>query len=145
MRHKAAHLPETLSLARDAAEVARGDGLLAQLCGLHDRTLAILTQAEEKGELRTALSAIREARGGIELASKLTGRLTEQHHHTLDPEMTRELTEMLRILNERFAGNPVRDIRNSPHLLEGAAALPRPVEWTGVERVLGDGTREHLP
>ncbi len=46
--------------------------------GLQGRTLAILKTAEEQADLRTALAAIREARGNLELLGKLAGQLHEQ-------------------------------------------------------------------
>src|SRR5918999_5791955 len=62
-RHKANHLPAKLVMAQAAEEVAQADTLLDQVRGLQRRALEILDKAEEAGELRTALAAIREARG----------------------------------------------------------------------------------
>ncbi len=45
---------------------------------LQDRALAILGRAESAGELRTALAAIRETRGNLELLAKLLGDLDER-------------------------------------------------------------------
>lgn len=42
---------------------------------LQTRTLNILDAAEQSGDLRTALGAIREARGNLELLGKLAGEL----------------------------------------------------------------------
>ena len=77
-RHKANHLPAKLVLAEQAAEVAEADGLLDQVGDLQRRALAILDSAEQSGELRTALGAIREARGNLELLAKLLGELDER-------------------------------------------------------------------
>ena len=77
-RHKANHLPAKLAMAEQAAEVVEADNLLAQVGDLQRRALAILDKAEEAGELRTALSAIREARGNLELLAKLLGELDER-------------------------------------------------------------------
>lgn len=77
-RHKADHLPTTLAQAQEAAEIARGDDLLAQVRGLQERTLAILTRAELSGEGRLALSAIAEARRNLELLGKLAGELQQE-------------------------------------------------------------------
>lgn len=76
-RHKHNHLPKTLAKARDAEEVARADDLLADVRNLQVRALAILDKAEGTGDLRTALGAIREARGNLELLAKLLGELDE--------------------------------------------------------------------
>jgi hypothetical protein len=77
-RHRANHLPAKLVMAQAAEEVAQADDLLDQVRGLQGRALAILDKAENAGELRTALSAIREARGNLELLAKLLGELDER-------------------------------------------------------------------
>jgi len=77
-RHRTNHLPETLAKAHDAEEVAQADSLLDQVRDLQERALDILDKAEEAGELRTALGAIREARGNLELLAKLLGELDER-------------------------------------------------------------------
>jgi hypothetical protein len=77
-RHKGSHLPAKLVMAEAAAEVAQADDLLDQVRDLQGRALTILERAEEAGELRTALSAIREARGNLELLAKLLGELDER-------------------------------------------------------------------
>jgi hypothetical protein len=78
IRHKDAHLPAALIKARKAEEVVRADELLSQVRDLQGRTLSILTASEEAGELRTALGAIREARGNLELLAKLLGELDDR-------------------------------------------------------------------
>jgi hypothetical protein len=77
-RHRSNHLPATLSKSREAEEVSRADDLLRQLKALQGKTLSLLLKAEEAGELRTALSAIREARNNLELLAKLAGELDER-------------------------------------------------------------------
>ena len=77
-RHKVNHLPAKLVMAQAAEEVAEADSLLDQVRGLQDRAYAILGKAEAAGELRTALGAIREARGNLELLAKLLGELDER-------------------------------------------------------------------
>jgi hypothetical protein len=66
-RHKANHLPAALAKAQDAEEASRADDLLRQVRALQSKTLSILLAAEGAGDLRTALGAIREARGNVEL------------------------------------------------------------------------------
>lgn len=77
-RHAASHLPQALSKAQDAAEVAHADDLLGQLKDLQGRTLGILTQAEEAKDLRTALQAVGQARSNLELLAKITGELQQE-------------------------------------------------------------------
>ena len=87
-RHKADHLPVKLVKAQEAEEVAHADDLLKQVRDLQGRALAILDKADEAGELRTALAAIREARGNLELLAKLLGELDERPvvNLTVSPE-----------------------------------------------------------
>ncbi|HEV2124213.1 MAG TPA: hypothetical protein VGW38_15745 [Chloroflexota bacterium] len=77
-RHRDEHVPEALAKAQEAAEVAHGDDLLAQVRSLQTRTLSILDTAETSGQLMAALAAIREARGCLELLAKLVGQLDER-------------------------------------------------------------------
>jgi len=77
-RHNANHLPAALSKAHDAKELARADDLLSQVREIQLRALSILDQAEGSGDLRTAVSAIREARGNLELLAKLLGKLQQE-------------------------------------------------------------------
>jgi transposase-like protein len=77
-RHKGAHLPAAMVKAQEAVEIARADNLLDQVKQIHAVTLSILAQAEKTGELRVALTAVREARGNLELLAKLLGELQAQ-------------------------------------------------------------------
>lgn len=77
-RHKDEHLPVLLAKAQDAAEMAQADDLLAQLRALQADTRRILTKAEGAGKLGTAVMAIREVRGNLELLARLLGELDER-------------------------------------------------------------------
>ena len=56
--------------AREAQEVAHADGLMAQLQSLQQKALEILARAEGTGDLRSALAALRELRGTVELTAQ---------------------------------------------------------------------------
>ena len=60
-RHKVNHIPAALARAEEAREASRADDLLRQVRELQGITVGILTKAEGAGDLRPALSAIREA------------------------------------------------------------------------------------
>ena len=77
-RHKTEHLPAHLLKARKAEEVAQADDLLDQVRHLQVHALDILERAEKAGNLRTALSAISQARGNLELLGKLAGQLDDR-------------------------------------------------------------------
>jgi hypothetical protein len=77
-RHKAEHLPAHLLKASEAEELARAGDLLEQVRHLQTHALDILERAEETGDLRTALAAISQARGNLELLGKLAGELDER-------------------------------------------------------------------
>jgi hypothetical protein len=76
-RHKE-HIPKLLAKALEAEEAAAADDLLKQVRALQTKTLNLLLKAEAAGDLRTALSGIREARGNVELLAKLRGELDER-------------------------------------------------------------------
>lgn len=75
MRHKAEHLPAHVAKAAEAKEVASADSLLEQMRALQTKTLAILEAATDP---RTALAAVAQARGNLELLAELTGKLAHQ-------------------------------------------------------------------
>ena len=77
VRHFDDHLPTLLIRAQKATEAAQADALLAQVVDLRDKALGVLEQAEASEDLRTAVSAIREARGCVELLGKLAGQLKD--------------------------------------------------------------------
>jgi transposase-like protein len=77
-RHKTERLPTHLLKAREVEEAARADELLDQVRDLQAHALDILESAEKAGDLRTALAAISQARGNLELLGKLAGQLDER-------------------------------------------------------------------
>jgi transposase-like protein len=77
-RHKAEHLPAHLLKAREVEEAAQVDDLLEQVRSLQAHALGILERAKKTGDLRTALAAISQARGNLELLGKLAGELDER-------------------------------------------------------------------
>ena len=87
-RHAREHLPELLVKAKDAVEVAEAGSLLDRVESLYKRTEAILEAAESNGEWGTALQAIRECRGNLELFGRVTKELHDAPtvHLHLNPE-----------------------------------------------------------
>ena len=87
-RHAAEHIPAHLVKAKEAETVTQADTLLEQVRNLQTRALSILDRADHTGDLKTALSAIREARSNLELLGKLAGELQQEGtvNVTLTPE-----------------------------------------------------------
>jgi hypothetical protein len=77
-RHAAAHLPKALAHAHEEREAERADDLLSEARRLKEITMGLLGRAVQANDLRTALVAVREARGNLELIGKLLGELDER-------------------------------------------------------------------
>jgi hypothetical protein len=88
-RHRQ-HLSKTLVKARAAVEVAKADKLLERVLGLCRRAEDLLDRAEQDGLLDTALRAIREARGCLELLARLNGALRESSINIVSVELDGE-------------------------------------------------------
>ncbi len=73
-RH-AGHIPGALVAAKEAGKVADAGTLLDQVQGLVVRATGILDGAERDKNHQTALAAIREVRGCLELLGKVSGEL----------------------------------------------------------------------
>ena len=132
-RHQQGHLVKAMVKAHDAQEVAHGDSLVDQLQSLQQRALGILTEAERSGDHRTALAAIRESRGCLELGSKLAGQLVEQHEHgaknifhiNVLQEVFQTVGDELKRLNLNGSSmGPVFEIPGSEALMSGEEAQP---------------------
>lgn len=76
-RHKDGHLPATLAKASAAAEVAHADDLFDKVAGLEADARRLRATAEEAGDVRTALMAVRELMRIVELLAKLKGELPD--------------------------------------------------------------------
>jgi hypothetical protein len=103
-RHKTEHLPAHLLKAREVEEVAQADDLLEQVRHLQSHTLDILERAEQSGDLRTALAAISQARGNLELLGKLAGELDERPVVNLN--VSAEWLELRAVIVEALEPHP---------------------------------------
>ena len=83
-RHRNAHLPKALVKAQEAKEIVRSESLLEETEVLIEHGYRILAEARAAGEHRTALSAMREIRGCLELLGKVTGEI-DGPEHKADP------------------------------------------------------------
>jgi hypothetical protein len=97
VRHRR-HLPAALERAQELKEVVHGDSLLAQLRELTSEAQRLKAIAEEAGDYRAALAAVRELCRIVELMAKLSGELdshseTKILNVTLDAESARRISE----------------------------------------------------
>ncbi len=76
-RHKDAHLPKKLTKAKQADTIIQSNNLLDQIQGYLDKTDAIFTTVSQgkKPDLKTALLALKEVRGYLELLARARGEL----------------------------------------------------------------------
>ncbi len=77
-RHKEEHLPAIMVKSQEAKETALADDLLSQVKALRNKAISILKQAEDAGDLRTALLGVREARACVELLAEMEGELNRR-------------------------------------------------------------------
>ena len=87
-RHVKEHLPELLTRAHEAEQLAEADKPLTDIRKIQVQTLLMLQEAEKSGDLRTALAAVREARNNVALLAELRGQLVRrpQINLVLSPE-----------------------------------------------------------
>ena len=65
------HIPQAVAQARDVAEIARAEGLLAFAVSLTEHAMRLLEGAEADGDRRTAIAAVREVRECLRLLNTL--------------------------------------------------------------------------
>ncbi len=76
-RHATNHLPEAIAKAQDAAEVAKGDDLLALILEQRDTARRVAKKAEKAGQGRVVLGAVQQLLKVCELEAKLAGQLSD--------------------------------------------------------------------
>ncbi|MGA7627649.1 MAG: hypothetical protein WCA60_04090 [Methanoregula sp.] len=76
---KAGHISASVAKAEEARQIANGEDLLKWTKGLLSKSISYMNKAETAGDLRTAISAIREARGCVELLGQVTGELNARN------------------------------------------------------------------
>src|ERR1700682_1056662 len=97
VRHRR-HLPAALTHAHEAKEIIHGDRLVDQLRDLRSEASRLKERAEQAGDYRTALAAVRELCRIVELIAKMTGELdsrteTKILNVTLDADTARRISE----------------------------------------------------
>ncbi len=106
LRHRDAHLPLALTEAVALATEDRGGALIAEIDGLKDRVSGLLNRAEQKGDLRGAVTAIREGARLLELIAKLRGDLTPPPAVTISVVQTAEFQNVASRILAALDGYP---------------------------------------
>jgi hypothetical protein len=121
-RHREKHIPQVLTKAQEAAEVAHADNLLDQLKALQSKALELLAAAEKQGDYKAAISGIGQARGCIELMAKLQGQISDGT--TINVIVNPQWLEVRAVIIEALADHPAArlDVANALQALEGAHA-----------------------
>jgi hypothetical protein len=85
-RHRVSHLlPEVLQAAT-VKQTLRADALIAEATALHQKARDLLRQAEEKGDMRTAMAGVREVLRCLDFALKLQTVIPAEVSHVIDVE-----------------------------------------------------------
>jgi len=87
-RHKHGCLENNLVRAAESRDVVAAGKLIGEVQSLVDKAIRIFEVARREGERRTALMALREARGSLELLGRLNGELGVPRH---EPEEYRPM------------------------------------------------------
>ena len=102
-RHKQ-HIADKINTYSVLANAQEGGIVLQRIDDLMQRANILLDKAELSGDIRTALIAIRETRGCLELLAKATGQLTPE---TILIQVEPVLNTLVLILKEEILDNQI--------------------------------------
>ena len=102
IRHRNAHISESMVSSKRAEELTRADVLVATAAGLLDRAVSLLNQAEAAQDVRGATGALKECRATVELLSKLK---PEPYDDSLTPSPL-QVAQWTEIAAQEFVGRP---------------------------------------
>ena len=98
-RHKLEHIPDRLVRAKDEMEILESNNLAHHVNFLYKNTLDILDASKSTNDLSTALKAIKEARGFLELVVKASEILFKsQQESTAERDIAKLRITILRLL-----------------------------------------------
>lgn len=99
-RHAAAHVSKAIAKARNVRDVAHGASLIGEIIAIRDRAAELGRQAEENGDLRTALMAVRELTRNTELVARLSleAQAGTAHDITAHPVWHEVAAEIMSVL-----------------------------------------------
>lgn len=102
-RHKAKHLPLQLVEAQAVEQVTNADDLLSKLAILDADTASIFTLATRKGDLRTALAAVRKRTRVVELLARIKGEIDERAQVLINNNLNNNLVPFAELPEFDFA------------------------------------------
>jgi hypothetical protein len=106
LRHRDRHLPSLLVKAQEAAVIASADSLAAKLLAIEAEARRLGEKAEEAGDLRGALQAVRELTRLVELAARVSGELRSERvavNVSVTPEIAARMASIFLARRERQA------------------------------------------
>jgi hypothetical protein len=101
-RHRDHVLP-AIAATHQAGELLRGDALVSMAAGLLDRATRLLEHAEASGDVRAAVTALKECRSTVELLSKLK---PDNDYHDDTMPSPRRWAKFITIVAEEFSWRP---------------------------------------
>ena len=95
-KHVSQHMPRSVREAAQAIEErSHGDGILSELLSLREEARRLQSLAEKKGDVRTAISAIRELTRLVELKARVMGEIRDREisitNVQIDPETAEKM------------------------------------------------------
>ena len=105
-RHREAHLPLELVALHGAGKDAEARSAVEAVRGLQKEALTVLNAAMAAGKQTVALNAIREARGLVELAARLTGELDDRPQQVVNVLLSGEWHQLRAAIFDALAPHP---------------------------------------
>jgi phage terminase small subunit len=115
MKHEGVRAAIAEKLTADREKMAEGGTLLDRVRELNGKALSLLAKAEANGDSKTALAALREVRGTLELLGKLTQDIPDP---TSDPAVSAVRARMRRVFDDPHAARLISELMEKL-LLEG--------------------------
>lgn len=100
------HVSRVMSAVQDEVTALHGTGLLHEIATLYETTQRILSRAEHADDLKTAISAVKEARGCIETFARIGLALAkgeDESDKSDRPDLDRAIDEALQRREKRLA------------------------------------------
>ena len=124
-RHKQGHLSPALRAMAAAREAEAAASLVEQARLLVRRADELYEAAVLDGKASTALSALREMRGGLEFLGKATGELDDRPQVTVNLLSSPEILAVINVVYQELADDPERRQRLAGRLQQLQIEAPK--------------------